>query len=68
MKAINNGIPTRVMGCLLGEQKGRVVALHNSFEIKYQSGETAMEEDESGECSAPVIDESFLMQKMEQCA
>ena len=46
----------RVLGCLLGQQNGRVVDISNSFEIKYSMGTNGIE-----------IDEAFLVKKQEQC-
>ena len=48
---------TRVLGCLLGQQSGRVVDISNSLEIKYENGEQGV-----------VIDEAYLAKKQEQCA
>ena len=45
----------RVLGCLLGQQAGRVVDISNSFEMRYREGSSA------------EIDEAFLHKKMEQC-
>ncbi len=47
----------RVLGCLLGQQAGRVVDVSNSFEVRH-------EVDGSG---ATVLDEAFLSKKLEQC-
>ena len=44
----------RVLGCLLGQQAGRVVDISNSFEMRYRQGSSD-------------IDEPFLQKKMEQC-
>ncbi|KAK9840416.1 hypothetical protein WJX74_009540 [Apatococcus lobatus] len=45
----------RVLGCLLGQQNGRVVDISNSFEIRYSMGSNGIE-----------IDEAFLVKKQEQ--
>ena len=44
----------RVLGCLLGQQAGRVVDISNSFEMRYRQGSSD-------------IDEPFLQKKTEQC-
>ncbi len=46
----------RVLGCLMGQQTGRVVDISNSFEIKYKVGPSGVD-----------IDEGFLVHKQEQC-
>ena len=46
----------RVLGCLLGQQNGRVVDISNSFEIRYSMGANGIQ-----------IDEAFLVKKQEQC-
>ena len=46
----------RVLGCLLGQQHGRVVDISNSFEIKYSMGSHGIQ-----------IDDAFLVKKQEQC-
>ena len=46
----------RVLGCLLGQQSGRVVDISNSLEIKYTLVEGSI-----------VIDEAYLIKKQEQC-
>ena len=46
----------RVLGCLLGQQQGRVVDISNSFEIKYTMGPNGID-----------IDNAFLVRKQEQC-
>lgn len=51
------GPRTRVMGCLLGQQSGRVVDISNSLEIKYEAGEQGL-----------VPDEAYMAKKQEQCA
>ena len=51
-----DGERTRVLGCLLGQQSGRVVDISNSLEIKYETGE-----------HGTVIDEAYLAKKQEQC-
>lgn len=51
-----DGERTRVLGCLLGQQSGRVVDISNSLEIKYVTGEHGI-----------VIDEAYLAKKQEQC-
>ncbi|KAK9849666.1 hypothetical protein WJX84_003105 [Apatococcus fuscideae] len=45
----------RVLGCLLGQQNGRVVDISNSFEIKYSMGPSGID-----------IDDAFLIKKQEQ--
>ncbi|KAK9904115.1 hypothetical protein WJX75_004893 [Coccomyxa subellipsoidea] len=45
----------RVLGCLLGQQSGRVVDISNSLEINYRVGEQGI-----------VIDEAYLTRKQEQ--
>ena len=59
MKAngLDAGTSGRVMGCLLGQQNGRIVDISNSFEIKYELREGGVD-----------IDEAFLTKKQEQCA
>ena len=52
----SNGV-FRVMGCLLGQQSGRVVDISNSFEIKYERGDDG----------SIAINDAFLQKKMEQC-
>ena len=46
----------RVLGCLLGQQEGRVVDISNSFEIKYQLTPEGY-----------AFDDAFLVKKQEQC-
>ncbi len=46
----------RVLGCLLGQQTGRVVDISNSLELKYTVGDEGV-----------VIDEAYLIKKQEQC-
>ncbi len=46
----------RVLGCLLGQQQGRVVDISNSFEIKYSMGSHGIQ-----------IDDAYLVKKQEQC-
>ena len=48
--------PPRVLGCLLGQQAGRVVDVSNSFEFVYESTASGL-----------VIDEGLLTKKTEQC-
>ncbi len=48
--------PPRVLGCLLGQQSGRVVDISNSLELKYSAGNEGI-----------VIDEAYLIKKQEQC-
>ncbi|CAI7813703.1 unnamed protein product [Closterium sp. NIES-54] len=75
VKAQQGGLPSRVVGCLLGMQSGRVVEIFNSFEVIYE----ARGGDGAGSSSNPpeamdggsgepeiVIDRSFLAVKMEQ--
>ena len=50
------GERTRVLGCLLGQQSGRVVDISNSLEIKHETGEHGI-----------TIDEAYLAKKQEQC-
>ncbi|EIE22810.1 Mov34-domain-containing protein [Coccomyxa subellipsoidea C-169] len=45
----------RVLGCLLGQQSGRVVDISNSLEINYHIGELGID-----------IDEAYLTRKQEQ--
>ncbi|CAL8470813.1 g10355 [Coccomyxa elongata] len=45
----------RVLGCLLGQQSGRVVDISNSLEINYHIGEHGV-----------VIDEAYLTKKQDQ--
>ena len=47
---------TRVLGCLLGQQTGRVVDIINSLEIRYEDGPDGI-----------TIDEGYLAKKQEQC-
>ncbi len=47
---------TRVLGCLLGQQTGRVVDISNSLEIRYEDGPNGV-----------TIDEVYLAKKQEQC-
>ena len=47
----------RVLGCLLGQQAGRVVDISNSFELRHEL--TA----EGG----VMLDEAFVTKKLEQC-
>ncbi len=51
------GERTRVLGCLLGQQTGRVVDISNSLELKYEA-----------QAHGVVIDEAFMAKKQEQCA
>ena len=46
----------RVLGCLLGQQTGRVVDVSNSFEFVYESTASGL-----------VLDEALLTKKTEQC-
>ena len=46
----------RVIGCLLGQQTGRVVDIINSLEIRYEDGPQGI-----------AIDEGYLAKKQEQC-
>lgn len=48
--------PPRVLGCLLGQQAGRVVDVSNSFEFVYEATAAGL-----------VIDEGLLTKKTEQC-
>ena len=48
--------PPRVLGCLLGQQTGRVVDVSNSFEFVYEVTPAGL-----------VIDEGLLTKKTEQC-
>ena len=53
----NNEQPrTRVLGCFLGQQTGRVVDIVNSLEIRYEDGPDGI-----------TIDEGYLAKKQEQC-
>lgn len=47
----------RVLGCLLGQQAGRVVDVSNSFEVRHEAEGNG----------ATVLDEAFLTKKLEQC-
>lgn len=47
---------TRVLGCLLGQQTGRVVDIINSLEFRYTEGPEGL-----------IIDEGYLAKKQEQC-
>ena len=47
---------TRVLGCLLGQQTGRVVDIVNSLEIRYEDGPDGTN-----------IDEVYMAKKQEQC-
>lgn len=51
-----NQPPPRVLGCLLGQQAGRVVDVSNSFEFVYENTASGL-----------VIDEGLLTKKTEQC-
>lgn len=48
--------PPRVLGCLLGQQTGRVVDVSNSFEFMYENTASGL-----------IIDEGLLTKKTEQC-
>ena len=48
--------PPRVLGCLLGQQTGRVVDVSNSFELVYELTASGL-----------IIDEGLLTKKTEQC-
>ena len=48
--------PPRVLGCLLGQQTGRIVDVSNSFELVYENAASGL-----------VIDEGLLTKKSEQC-
>lgn len=48
--------PPRVLGCLLGQQTGRVVDVSNSFEFMYENAASGL-----------IIDEDLLTKKTEQC-
>ena len=45
-----------MLGCLLGQQAGRVVDISNSLELKFNMGEHAL-----------IIDEIYMAKKQEQC-
>ena len=60
MKAVQGGKPARVMGCLLGHQHGRVVAIVNSFEVT-QAPVAGGTQDEL------VINHDFLRKRQDQC-
>ncbi len=47
----------RVLGCLLGQQAGRVVDISNSFELRHEL---------TAEGSV-ALDEAFVTKKLEQC-
>ncbi|GJP82414.1 hypothetical protein CLOP_g12676 [Closterium sp. NIES-67] len=75
VKAQQRGVPSRVVGCLLGVQSGRVVEIFNSFEVIYEarggdgagSSSNPREAMDGGSGEAEiVIDRSFLTTKMEQ--
>ncbi len=53
---LGEGNNYRVLGCLLGQQSGRVVDISNSLEINYHIGELGIN-----------IDEAYLTRKQEQC-
>lgn len=74
VKAQQRGHPSRVVGCLLGVQSGRVVEIFNSFEMKYDdrggadgagpsSGDGAAMDGGDAEIE---LDRSFLATKMDQ--
>ena len=46
----------RVLGCLLGQQTGRVVDVSNSFEFVYQTTDAGL-----------IINDELLTKKTEQC-
>lgn len=60
-KAVQGGKPSRVLGCLLGHQHGRVVEIVNSFEVTRVQGAGGGGDDTG-------IDHEFLRKKQEQCA
>lgn len=58
MRAVQGVTDVRVLGCLLGQQNGRVVEISNSFELSYAGGTDG---------SPIAINKDFLNRKQEQC-
>eukprot|EP00270_Netrium_digitus_P014105 TRINITY_DN4755_c0_g1_i2.p1 TRINITY_DN4755_c0_g1~~TRINITY_DN4755_c0_g1_i2.p1 ORF type:complete len:281 (+),score=21.97 TRINITY_DN4755_c0_g1_i2:177-1019(+) len=79
LKAQNKGFPSRVIGCVIGQQVGRMVEIFNSFELKYAVSEDSIlldaGDENNGTTSGPsdlkdskdvILDRDFLLTKIEQ--